>query len=104
MRPYHHTPTQHNENEVFGVDYLYKQAGKEFDSATCEDSTQVDEIIMDDEVDEGFEDSSTLVANMSEDMETIGTGEAPTQDDELDASEGEEGDSMKKMMTMIIWN
>ena len=26
--------------------------------ATCEDSTQVDDIVMDDETDEGFEDSS----------------------------------------------
>ena len=82
LLPYHHTPTQHNDTEVFGVKYLYKQAGKEFDLATCEDSTQGDDITMDDETDEGFEDSSVALAiSISEDMETIGTGEDPTQDD-----------------------
>ena len=80
LLPYHHTPTQHNDTEAFGVEYLYKQAGKEFDLATCEDPTQGDDIMLDDETDEGFEDSSIALA-ISEDIETIGTGEDPTQDD-----------------------
>lgn len=44
---------------------------------------------MDDEIDEGFEDSSIALA-ISEDMETIGTGEDPTQDDAYEGEEGED--------------
>ena len=55
------------------------------------DSTKVDDIMLDDETDEGFEDSSIALA-ISEDMETIGMGETPAQDDELGTYEGEEGE------------
>ena len=44
--------------------------------------------MMDDETDEGFEDSSVALA-VSEDMETVGMGKAPTQDHELNTYKGE---------------
>ena len=31
LLPFHHTPTCYNEGEMFGVAYLYRQAGREFE-------------------------------------------------------------------------
>ena len=38
LLPYHHALTQHNEGEYFGVEYLYRQAGRQL--VISEDSTQ----------------------------------------------------------------
>ena len=46
--PYHHVPMQCNDT---GIEYLYHQAGRDLDFATCEDLTQA---TLDDD-DEGFE-------------------------------------------------
>ena len=51
---YHHVPTQRNEIERFGVICLYQQAGRDLDL----DLTQADDITLDDDTDEGFEDLS----------------------------------------------
>ena len=47
LLPYHHIPTQHNEGEFFRVEYLYRQAGREF--VFLQDSTSTDDLI--DEID-----------------------------------------------------
>ena len=79
MLPYHQVPTQRNEIETFGVEYLYQQAGRDLDL----DLTQVDDITLDD-TDEGFEDLSvTALVSMSEHMETFGM-RALSPDDEGD--------------------
>ena len=54
LLPYHHAPTEHNEAEVFGVKYLYKQAGQGF--IYGQDSAPMHESV--DEMDEGFIDES----------------------------------------------
>ena len=83
LLPYHHVPTQHNELERFGVEYLYQQAGRDLGS----DLTQADDITLDDDADEGFEDFSvTALVSMSEHMGTFGTG-ALSSDDEGDDDE-----------------
>ena len=65
--PYHHTPTKHNEGEFFGVEYLYRQAGREFDFTSTEDDAL-------DEMDEGFVDDHMAVPSASEHELTVGVG------------------------------
>ena len=86
LLPYHHPPTQHNEGEFFGVEYLYRQAGREFNS---EDSTP-DDII--DEMDEGFVDESVVAApSISEDLLTVGV-RAPADEEEEDDDDDDDND------------
>ena len=80
---YHHVPTQHNEIERFGVDYLYRQASRDLDL----DLTQADDITLDDDADEGFKDLGvTALVSLSEHMETFGM-RALSLDDEGDDGE-----------------
>ena len=79
---YHHVPTQHNEIERFGVDYLYQQASRDLDL----DLTQDDDITLDNDTDEGFK----MSVSMSEHMETFGM-RALSQDDEVDDGEEDLG-------------
>ena len=67
---YHHVPTQHNDIERFNVDYLYQHASRDLDL----DLTQADDITLDDDKDEGFEDVGvTALVSISGHMETFGT-------------------------------
>ena len=80
---YHHVPTQNNDIERFSVDYLYQQASRDLDL----DLTQADDITLDDDTDEGFEDLGvTALVSMSEHMETFGM-RALSLDDEGDDGE-----------------
>ena len=80
---YHHVLTQHNEIERYGVDYLYQQASRGLDL----DLTQADDITLDDDTDEGFEDLGvTALVSVSEHMETFGM-RAISLDDEGDDGE-----------------
>ena len=67
MLPYHHTPTKHNEDEFFGVEYIYRQAGREFDFIPTEDDVL-------EEMDEGFVDDHMAVPSASEYKLTVGVG------------------------------
>ena len=78
LLPYHHAPTQHNDEEFFGVEYLYRQAGRQF--SILEDSTPVDDAPID-EVDEGFVDNSTATPSTSEHLLTVGAGTPQEEDD-----------------------
>ena len=73
-------PPKHNEIERYGVEYLYQQVGRDLDL----DLTQADDITLDDDTDEGFEDLSvTALVSMSEHMEIFGM-RALSPDDEGD--------------------
>ena len=87
MLPYHHVPTQHNEEEAFGVEYLYKQAGRRLELS--EDSTPIEEGFDNDDMDEGFVDESTSAPSMSEHVLTVGTG-APEEEEEEEEDEEED--------------
>ena len=82
--PYHHAPTQHNDEEFFGVEYLYRQAGRQF--SILEDSTPADSPVDDeliDEVDEGFVDNSTGAPFISEHLLTVDhDAEAPYHEED----------------------
>ena len=81
-------PTQYNKGESFGVDYLYKQAGRAF--VISEDFTPNEDDLTD-EMDEGFVDNSVEASSISEDLLTVGVG-APANDDEEEEEEEEEYD------------
>ena len=66
------------------MEYLYRQAGKEF--VLSEDSTPIDDAI-EDSMDEGFVDNSVEAPSISEDLLMIGAG-AP--DDEEEEEEGDD--------------
>ena len=87
LLPYHHAPTQHNEGEYFGVEYLYRQAGRRF--IISDDSTPNDEIT--DEVDEGFVDESTMLlsSSVSEHLLTVGVGTTEEEEEEEEKDEDE---------------
>ena len=70
LLPYHHIPTQHNEGEFFGVEYLHRQAGREF--VFSQDSTSTDDLVH--EMDEGFVDDSMAVPSTSEHVLVVGVG------------------------------
>ena len=75
---YHHVPTQHNEIERFGVDYLYQQASRDLEL----DLTKAGDITLDDDIDEGFEGLGvTTLLPMSEHMETCGIGALSPNDE-----------------------
>ena len=81
---YHHVPTQRNEIERFGVKYLYQQAGRDLDLYL----TQADDITLDDDTDEGFEDLSvTVLVSMSEHMEIFGMRVLSSDDEGDDGKE-----------------
>ena len=88
LLPCHHAPTQLNKEESFGVDYLYRQAGRAF--VISEDPTPSEDDLTD-EVDEGFVDNSAEAPSISEDMLTVGVG-APANGDEEEEEEEEEED------------
>ena len=77
LLPHHHTPTEHNEGEYFGVEYLYRQAGREF--VLSQDSTLNDDSELLDNMDEGFIDDSMAAPSMSEHEMTVGV-EAPGEE------------------------
>jgi len=98
LLPYHHAPTEHTE-EAFGVEYLYRQAGKKF--SFTEDSTSMDDVT--DEIDEGFVDESMVASSISEDMLTVGAGAAEEDEDQVaededDEEEEEEEDDVEEEM------
>lgn len=82
LLPYHHAPTQHNDGE-FGVEYLYRQAGKSFSYSL----TPVDDEIMN-EMDKGFVDESMAVPSTSEGVLMVGAG-APGEEEEEEEEESE---------------
>jgi len=88
LLPYHHAPTQHNEEELFGVEYLYKQAGRQF--VPSEDSIPTDDDLGD-EMDEGFVDNSTAALSISEHSLTLGVGAPEEEEEEDEVTDDEEG-------------
>ena len=72
LLPFHHTPTCYNEGEMFGVAYLYRQAGREFELSeeNLESKEKGDENI----IDEGFIDEVDTII-FSEDLGTVGLEE-----------------------------
>ena len=72
----------------FGVDYLYRQAGRAF--AISEDPTPSEDDFTD-EVNEGFVDNSAEATSISEDMLTVGVG-APANGDEEEEEEDDYND------------
>ena len=57
LLPHHHTPTQCNDEELFGVSYLYRQAGRELEFT--EDNMAAQEKSDERAVDEGFIDDNS---------------------------------------------
>ena len=85
LLPYHHTPTEHNQGEFFGVEYLYRQAGREFDFTPTEDDVL-------EEMDEGFVDDHMAVSSTSELELTVGVGAPGELLDEEEDQDDEEAD------------
>ena len=92
LLPHHHAPTQYNEGEYFGVEYLYRQAGRRF--VISDDSIPNDEIT--DEVDEGFVDKSTtlLSSSVSEHLLTVGVGTTEEEEEEEEEKDEDEKDEV----------
>ena len=86
LLPYHHAPTEYNADDFYRVKYLYRQAGKEF----AYTSNDEEDMIVDD-MDEGFIDESVTVPFMSEHVltMTVGVG-APGDEEEGDKEEQDE--------------
>ena len=72
MLPFHHALTAYNEEEVFGVEYLYRQAGREF--CLTEGSAPMDDSVPIEEMDEGFIDDNIQAPSISEHLSTVGDG------------------------------
>ena len=96
LLPYHHAPTQHNEGEYFGVEYLYRQAERQF--VFPEDSTPDDF----DNMDEGFEGDSMGAPSNSEDVLTVGV-RAPKEEED-DEEEEEEEEEMEEQYVVHTYN
>ena len=94
LLPHHHAPTQYNKREYFGVEYLYRQAGRQF--VISDKSTANDEIR--DEVDEGIVKKSTtlLSSSISEYLLTIGVEITEEEEEEEKKEEEEEKDEDQK--------
>ena len=67
--PYQHTPTEYDKGKFFEVEYLYRQAGREF--VFSWDSTPTDLV---DEMDEDLVDDIMAVPSISEHVLTVGVG------------------------------
>ena len=93
LLPYHHAPTQYNEVEFFGVEYLYQQAGRQF--VLSEDSTLLDDGVVD-EMDEGFVDESMAAPSISEHLLTVGAGALGEEVEEEEETEEDEVCAMHK--------
>ena len=94
MLPHHHIPTQHNEGEFFGVEYLHRQAGREF--VFSQDSTSTDDLV--DEMDEGFVDDSMAVPSISEHLLVVGVRAPEMEKQEDEQNEEEETDSLNDVI------
>ena len=94
LLPYHHIPKQHNEGEFFRVEYLYRQAGREF--VFSQDSTSTDDLV--DEMDEGFMDDNMAVPSTSEHVLLVGVG-APEVEKQEDEQDEEATDGLNETIT-----
>ena len=89
LLPLHHTPTGCNEEELFGVSYLYRQADMELElseknlaAKEKEDEELTDEGFIDDTVNTAFsEDPRTIVLNF--DADEIAAEEEEEVEDEM---------------------
>ena len=89
LLPLHHTPTGCNEEELFGVSYLYHQADMELElseknlaAKEKEDEELTDEGFIDDTVNTAFsEDPRTIVMNF--DADEIAAEEEEEVEDEM---------------------
>ena len=93
LLPYHHAPTKHNDVEFFGVEYLYRQAGRQFVYPTTDEEVVVDG------TDEGFVDESTIAPSISEDVLTVDAGAPGEEEDDDDDDEEEAEDEVCVMHT-----
>ena len=66
LLPHHHEPTQCNDEELFGVSYLYRQAGRELEFT--EDNMAAQEKSDERAVDEGFIDDNSESPPLSEEI------------------------------------
>ena len=98
LLPYHHAPTEYNVGEFFGVEYLYRQAGREFTY------TISDEEMLADNMDEGFVDDSATSPSMSEHVMTVGAGALGKEEEEDEEQDEENEDEVCMILHVCTYH